>query len=138
MCIRDRLLEDELEKTEEDLEFTELDIDLLDVDFLRDLLDVFEEIDREEGEEDALQEEGTFSVRGTRVGFDSQTQISTFMQGQQVVVQRQLENMTRLELMQTTGYSIKLDDNGERFDIIINKGGDVYISIVQELSLIHI
>ena len=126
------LLEDELEKTEEDLEFTELDIDLLDVDFLRDLLDVFEEIDREEGEEDALQEEGTFSVRGTRVGFDSQTQISTFMQGQQVVVQRQLENMTRLELMQTTGYSIKLDDNGERFDIIINKGGDVYISIVQE------
>ena len=54
------------------------------------------------------------------------------MQGQQVVVQRQLENMTRLELMQTTGYSIKLDDNGERFDIIINKGGDVYISIVQE------
>ena len=126
------LLEDELEKTEEDLEFTELDIDLLDVDFLRDLLDVFEEIDREEGEEDALQEEGTFSVRGTKVGFDSQTQISTFMQGQQVVVQRQLENMTRLELMQTTGYSIKLDDNGERFDIIINKGGDVYISIVQE------
>ena len=126
------LLEDELEKTEEDLEFTELDIDLLDVDFLRDLLDVFEEIDREEGEEDALQEEGTFSVRGTKVGFDSQTQISTFMQGQQVVVQRQLENMARLELMQTTGYSIKLDDNGERFDIIINKGGDVYISIVQE------
>ena len=54
------------------------------------------------------------------------------MQGKQVVVQRQLENMTRLELMQTTGYSIKLDDNGERFDIIINKGGDVYISIVQE------
>ena len=54
------------------------------------------------------------------------------MQGQQVVVQRQLENMARLELMQTTGYSIKLDDNGERFDIIINKGGDVYISIVQE------
>ena len=126
------LLEDELEKTEEDLEFTELDIDLLDVDFLRDLLDVFEEIDKEDTEEDTLQEEGAFSVRGTKVGFDSQTQISTFMQGQQVVVQRQLENMTRLELMQTTGYSIKLDDNGERFDIIINKGGDVYISIVQE------
>ena len=125
------LLEDELEKTEEDLEFTELDIDLLDVDFLRDLLDVFEEIDREE-ETDVLEEEGAFSVQGTKVGFDSTTQISTFMQGQQVVLQRQVENMARLELMQSTGYTIKLDDNGERFNIILNKGGDVYISIVQE------
>tara|TARA_B100000927_G_scaffold52855_1_gene39835 strand:- start:9 stop:593 length:585 start_codon:yes stop_codon:yes gene_type:complete len=125
------LLEDELDNSEENLEFTELDIDLLDVDFLRDLLDVFEEIDREE-EEDVLQEEGAFSVQGTKVGFDSTTQISTFMQGQQVVLQRQVENMARLELMQTTGYTIKLDDNGERFNIILNKGGDVYISIVQE------
>ena len=125
------LLEDELEKTEENLEFTELDIDLLDVDFLRDLLDVFEEIDREE-ETDVLEEEGAFSVQGTKVGFDSTTQISTFMQGQQVVLRRQVENLTRLELMQTTGYTIKLDDNGERFNIILNKGGDVYISIVQE------
>ena len=125
------LLEDELENTEENLEFTELDIDLLDVDFLRDLLDVFEEIDREE-ETDVLEEEGAFSVQGTKVGFDSTTQISTFMQGQQVVLQRQVENMARLELMQTTGYTIKLDDNGERFNIILNKGGDVYISIVQE------
>ena len=125
------LLEDELDKDAEALEFSELDIDLLDVDFLRDLLDVFEEIDREE-ETDVLEEEGAFSVQGTKVGFDSTTQISTFMQGQQVVLQRQVENMARLELMQTTGYTIKLDDNGERFNIILNKGGDVYISIVQE------
>ena len=40
--------------------------------------------------------------------------------------------MARLELLAETGYSIKLEDNGERFDIMINKGGDVYISIVQE------
>ena len=126
------LLEDELEKTEESLEFTELDIDLLDVDFLRDLLDVFEEIDKEEEDIDALEEEGTFALRGTRFGFDAITQISTFMEGQQVVVQRRLENMARLELLAETGYSIKLEDNGERFDIMINKGGDVYISIVQE------
>ena len=126
------LLEDELEKTEENLEFTELDIDLLDVDFLRDLLDVFEEIDKEEEDIDALEEEGTFALRGTRFGFDAITQISTFMEGQQVVVQRRLENMARLELLAETGYSIKLEDNGERFDIMINKGGDVYISIVQE------
>ena len=73
------LLEDELEKDAEALEFTELDIDLLDVDFLRDLLDVFEEIDREE-EEDALQEEGVLAIVGTDLGFDPATQISTFLQ----------------------------------------------------------
>ena len=46
------LLENELDKNEESLEFTQLDIDLLDVDFLRDLLDVLEDIDKEEEEED--------------------------------------------------------------------------------------
>ena len=125
------LLEDELENNEESLEFTELDIDLLDVDFLRDLLDVFEDIDREK-EEDVLQEEGVLALVGTSLGFDSTTQISTFMQGQQVVLQRQVENMTRLELMRNTGYTIQLDDGGERYNIIINTGGDIYISIVQQ------
>ena len=125
------LLEDELEKDAEALEFSELDIDLLDVDFLRDLLDVFEEIDREE-EEDVLQEEGVLALVGTSLGFDPTTQISTFLQGQQVVLQRQVENYARLELMRNSGYTIKLDDSGERFNIIINTGGDVYISIVQE------
>ena len=125
------LLEDELNKNEESLEFTELDIDLLDVDFLRDLLDVFEDIDREE-EEDVLQQEGVLALVGTNLGFDPTTQISSFLQGQQVVLQRQVENYTRLELMQNTGYTIKLDDGGERYNIIINTGGDVYISIVQE------
>ena len=125
------LLEDELDKNEESLEFTELDIDLLDVDFLRDLLDVFEEIDKET-EEDVLQEEGVLAIVGTSLGFDSTTQISTFMQGQQVVLQRQVENTTRLELMRNTGYTIQLDDGGERYNIIINTGGDVYISIVQQ------
>ena len=62
------LLEDELEKTEEDLEFTELDIDLLDVDFLRDLLDVFEEIDREE-ETDVLGGRRGFLCTGNKSGF---------------------------------------------------------------------
>ena len=88
--------------------------------------------EKEEEDIDALEEEGTFALRGTRFGFDAITQISTFMEGQQVVVQRRLENMARLELLAETGYSIKLEDNGERFDIMINKGGDVYISIVQE------
>ncbi len=125
------LLEDELDKDEESLEFSELDIDLLDVDFLRDLLDVFEDIDREK-EEDVLQEEGVLAVVGTSFGYDNTTQISTFLQGQQVVLQRQVENTTRLELMQSSGYTIKLDDGGQRYDIIINTGGDVYISIVQE------
>ena len=79
-----------------------------------------------------LQEEGVLALVGTSLGFDPTTQISSFLQGQQVVLQRQVENYARLELMRNSGYTIKLDDSGERFNIIINTGGDVYISIVQE------
>jgi len=127
------LLEDELANSEENLEYSELDMDLLDVDFLRDLLDVLEDIDKEEEEEEnILEEQGTFSIQGTVVGLDSTTQISTFIEGQQVVMQRQVENYARLELLQSIGYNIRWDDNGEKFDIILNQGGDVYITIVQE------
>jgi hypothetical protein len=127
------LLEDELANSEENLEYSELDMDLLDVDFLRDLLDILEDIDREEEEEEnVLEEQGTFSIQGTAVGLDSTTQISTFIEGQQVVMQRQVENYARLELLQGMGYNIMWDDNGEKFNIILNQGGDVYITIVQE------
>jgi len=125
------LLQDELDASKEDLEFTELDVDFLDVDFLKDLLDVFEDIDEEKDEED-LQEQNVFSIVGTSMGFDPTTQINTFMQGQQVVLYRQVENSLRLDLMQETGYTIKGDDSGQIFNVLINSGGDVYISIVQQ------
>ena len=47
-------------------------------------------------------------------------------------MQRQVENYARLELLQDMGYNIMWDDNGEKFNIILNQGGDVYITIVQE------
>lgn len=128
------LLQDELESSEETLEFSELDIDLLNVNFLTDLLDVFEDIDREkeEGEEELLEEENVLSIVGTSIGFDSTTQINTFIEGQQVVLYRQVENSLRLNLMQDTSYTIRGDDSGEIFNVLINSGGDVYISIVQQ------
>jgi hypothetical protein len=125
------LLDDKLDSSQENLNFSELDIDLLDVDFLTDLLDVFEEIDQEE-DEDALQEQNVFAISGTQFGFDPTTQINTFMEGQQVVVYRQVENSVRLNLLQDTGYTIKGDDSGQIFNVLINSGGDVYISIVQQ------
>lgn len=126
------LLEDELDSSKESLEFTELDIDLLNVDFLRDLLDVFEQLEEEKEEEDILQQQNVFSIVGTEMGFDPTTQINTFMQGQQVVIYRRVENSVKLKLLQDTGYTIKGDDSGQIFNVLINTGGDVYISIVQQ------
>ena len=128
------LLEDQLDANEENLEFTELDIDLLDVDFLRDLLDVFEEMEKEKERQrqEGPQDDTSFSIAGTAMGFDPGTQISTFIDGSQVILQRQVENTTRLELMAGTSYTIKLDDGGETFNILINNGGDIYISIKQQ------
>ena len=125
------LLEDELDASKETLEFTELDIDLLDVNFLTDLLDVFEQLE-EEKDRDVLQEQNVFAIVGTQMGFDSTTQINTFTEGQQVVIYRQVENSLRLKLLQSTGYTIKGNDSGQIFNVLINTGGDVYISIVQQ------
>ena len=125
------LLEDELDASKETLEFTELDIDLLDVNFLTDLLDVFEQLE-EEKDRDVLQEQNVFAIVGTQMGFDSTTQINTFTEGQQVVMYRQVENSLRLKLLQSTGYTIKGNDSGQIFNVLINTGGDVYISIVQQ------
>ena len=128
------LLEDQLDANEENLEFTELDIDLLDVDFLRDLLDVFEEMEKEKERQrqEGPKDDTSLSIAGTMVGFDPGTQISTIIDGGQIILQRQVENTARLELMAGTSYTIKLDDGGETFNILINNGGDIYISIKQQ------
>ena len=75
---------DALADTTEDLEFSELDIDFLDVDFLTDLLDVIEELektkvslgDRQAGGSSV----GDFTLRGATVGFNKDSQYNVFEQ----------------------------------------------------------
>ena len=64
---------DALADTTEDLEFSELDIDLLDVDFLVDLLDVVEELERTTvklGDAQKKVSVGDFDLQGAVIGFN--------------------------------------------------------------------
>ena len=72
----DGLDADALKDSEGDLEFTELDIDLLDVDFLQDLLDIVEELDRKVGISKTGGGTNTYGIEGTAIGFDKDKKIA--------------------------------------------------------------
>ena len=74
---------DALEDTKGDLEFSELDIDFLDVDYLTDLLDVIEELEKTTVVfSDAQETSGTsgFALQGAVVGFNKDSQYNVFEQ----------------------------------------------------------
>lgn len=121
------LLGDEL--ASQDLEFTELDINYLDVNFLEDLLDIVEELDQLETET----EQSSFSttIKGTKLGQDTETQITTLITGDQISLIRQVSNYVRLDLDSGTSYNIIIDDEGKTFNIIIGSSSGSTITIRQ-------
>ena len=74
-------LAEDWDQGEEDLEFNELDMDLLDVDFLQDVLKLFEEINilkqKQRDKSGAGDTSGT--IIGTTLGFDKTTQYNTII-----------------------------------------------------------
>ena len=118
-------------EAEEELEFTELDINFLEVDFLRDLLEVIEEAD-------ALAEERPTSGSDRLVdrGFgnqaDNQFNILPDVDGK-VFFLRQATNTVQIKLAKgSTGQINVVDkDLGETF-ICLNSCEGIYIDITQE------
>ena len=107
------LEQDALADTEEDLEFSELDIDMLDVDFLKDLLDVVEALektrvvlaDAQAGSGDL----GGFRLKGASVGFNKDSQFNVFEQDGNLVFFRSVNGV---------------------INIIIGAGGSGFIDVV--------
>tara|TARA_B100001059_G_scaffold29892_2_gene24164 strand:+ start:2920 stop:3987 length:1068 start_codon:yes stop_codon:yes gene_type:complete len=114
----------------DDLEFTELDINYLDVNFLEDLLDIIEEIDQLEATTETDTGFGT-QIRGTNIGQDTETQITTLITGETVTLIRQVNNYLRLDLDSGTSYNIRIDDEGKTFNIIVGGGSGSTIRIKQ-------
>ena len=118
----DELDTDELEQ--DDLEYTELDIDYLAANFLEDLLDVDElsKADR------ALSADG---VRGTSVGYDSDTQINTFVSDSEVKFIRQIEDSLQMQVSKDGSYSIRIEQEGKVNQVSVNGGSSSIINIKQ-------
>ena len=122
----DELNEDELR--EDDLEYTELDIDYLAADFLQDLLDVIQEADELGKAEKSLSADG---VKGTAVGYDSNTQISTFVTDTHLKFLRQIEDTLEMKVDKSGSYSIRIEQEGKVNQISTNGGSSSTITIKQ-------
>jgi len=115
---------------EDNLEFTELDINYLDVNFLEDLLDIIEDVNELEETETLLKT--TLDLKGTKVGYDSETQINTFLTDNVITFYKTLEDTIRLDLDKQNAYTVILIQGGKSTQIIVNGGGDSTIKITQD------
>ncbi len=113
----------------DELEFTELDINYLDVNFLEDLLDVIADVNELDQTETILNTR--LDLKGTKVGYDSTTQINTFLTDNLITFYKTLEDTIRLDLDKANAYTVIMIQNGKSTQIIINGGGDSIIKITQ-------
>ena len=114
---------------EDELEFTELDINYLDVNFLEDLLDIIQDVNELDQTETILKAE--LDLKGTAMGFDSNTQINTFATDNIITFLRTLEDTIRLDLDKAGSYTVILVQNGKSTQIIVNGGSSSTITIKQ-------
>ena len=114
---------------EDNLEFTELDINYLDVNFLEDLLDVIEDVNELDQTSTILKTD--IDLKGTSIGYDSETQINTFMTDNVITFYKALEDTIKLDLNKANAYTIVMIQNGKSTQIVVNGGGDSTINITQ-------
>jgi hypothetical protein len=111
-------------------DFTELDIDYLNTNFFEDLLDILEEIDELEDEELDQQATST-AIKGTNVGQDTTTQITTIITGNIISLRRNVNQSIQLDLDSGLAYTVIFIQDGVSNQIIINGGGTSRIRILQ-------
>ncbi len=124
------LEQDALKDTEGDLEFTELDIDLLDVDFLQDLLDVIEALERTVARLDDQQASttGPIKLNGATFGFNKDSQFNIFEQDGDIVFYRNVNGVINIVI--GAGGSGFLDTRVDGYEGIITFGSGDGIEII--------
>lgn len=124
-------LDEDFLDNESELEFTELDINYLDVNFLEDLLDVLDALEIAEEEDQLTQEVGSVSLVGTQFGQDPETQIISFIDGENLTLIRSVNNTARLDLDVNGSYTVIFIQNGVSKTIKVNGGSSSIITIRQ-------
>ena len=125
------LLNEDFLKLDEDFEFTELDIDYLDVNFLEDLLDVLDALDTGEEQDQLAINLESANISGTSIGQDTETQITTFIQGERLTMQRVVNQQAYLDLDSGGAYTVIFIQDGISRTVKINGGSSSSITITQ-------
>ena len=115
---------------DDELEFTELDINYLDVNFLEDMLNALDMLQVAK-EEDALQDAGAVRIVGTAFGQDKDTQITTFMTGEILTLQRNVSDSARIDIDKSGSYTIIFIQDGVSRQVTVNGGSNSVIKISQ-------
>ena len=128
------LEQDALKNTEVDLEFSELDIDLLDVDFLRDLLDVVEELEKTTVKLADTQTASTGSVnlKGASIGKNPDSQYNVFIEDNGIVFFRDVQGIIKIKVPIDGSTKLVTNVSGYEGIIDIEGGNDSIIVITQE------
>ena len=116
---------------EEGLEFTELDYDALNVNFLEDLLDIISELDKIDDEDRLAQEATATSIKGTAVGQDTKTQITTIVTGEKIKLSRAVGSSAAINIDSGNSYTVVLEQDGVVNEVKVNGGSDSTIVIRQ-------
>ena len=128
-------LKEDWDEGEEDLDFNELDMDLLDVDFLQDVLKLFEEINVIKQKQRAKAGSGDTSgnIVGTSLGFDKTTQYNTIIDegAGQIWFYREVNGIIDIRIPIESSVKIESENEGVTNSIIVNDGDSVVIIIKQ-------
>ena len=93
------------------------------------MLDIIQDINELDQTETLLKAD--LDLKGTSMGFDSNTQINTFATDNVLTFLKSLEDTVRLDLDKSNAYTIILIQNGKSTQIIVNGGGTSTIKIKQ-------
>ena len=126
----DYLNEDFLDASRE-LEFTSLDINYLDTNFLEDLLEIIDELGAIEEEDQLAQVATSVNIKGTAIGQDTTTQITTIVDQQTVSLRRSVSDSVRIDLDASGAYTVIFIQDGISRTITINGGSGNTIRIKQ-------
>ena len=128
-------LKEDWDEGEEDLNFNELDMDLLDVDFLQDVLKLFEEINiiRQQQRDKAGGGSTDGNIVGTALGFDKNTQYNTIIDeaAGQIWFYREVNGIIDIRIPIESSVKIESENEGVTNSIIVNDGDSVVIIIKQ-------
>lgn len=125
----DEQLLDENALEEDLLSYSELDINYLDVELLEDLLDNFSDLNADELQTKEFS--GSVNITGTGEGLDTDTQITTIVEGNDVSLIRQVNNNLRIDLEADAETKILMVQEGRELDPITVNGTDTIINISQ-------
>jgi len=84
-------------------------------------------------EEDALAQDGiSTNIKGTKLGQDLDTQITTFYTGEKLALLRSVDSTARVDIDGSASYTVIFIQNGVSNVVTINGGEGSTIKITQE------